>query len=83
MVFSFGKSDKRYYTPNYELELDSLDRKRENLLQDAKAEPRFARGYCLHEHVPEMDMIDMNGRLYDPTLCQFLSPDPYIQPIFQ
>lgn len=33
----------------------------------------------MHEHVPEMDMIDMNGRLYDPVLCQFLSPDPYIQ----
>ncbi|MBO4804560.1 MAG: hypothetical protein J5554_00805, partial [Paludibacteraceae bacterium] len=48
-------------------------------LQDVRTEPRFSRGYCMHEHVSEMDMIDMNGRLYDPVLCQFLSPDPYIQ----
>ncbi len=60
---------------------DPFGRRRsaDNWLQDAKTEPRFARGYCLLEHVPKMDMIDMNGRLYDPTLCQFLSPDPYIQ----
>ncbi|MBO4805317.1 MAG: hypothetical protein J5554_04685, partial [Paludibacteraceae bacterium] len=54
-------------------------RSADNWLQDVRTEPRFSRGYCMHEHVPEMDMIDMNGRLYDPVLCQFLSPDPYIQ----
>ena len=60
---------------------DPFGRRRsaDNWLQDVRTEPRFSRGYCMHEHVPEMDMIDMNGRLYDPTLCQFLSPDPYIQ----
>ena len=60
---------------------DPFGRRRnaDNWLQSVSAEPRFSRGYCMHEHVPEMDMIDMNGRLYDPTLCQFLSPDPYIQ----
>ena len=60
---------------------DPFGRRRsaDNWLQDVRTEPRFSRGYCMHEHVSEMDMIDMNGRLYDPVLCQFLSPDPYIQ----
>ena len=60
---------------------DPFGRRRsaDNWVQDVRTEPRFSRGYCMHEHVSEMDMIDMNGRLYDPTLCQFLSPDPYIQ----
>ena len=37
------------------------------------------RGYCLHEHWNEFDLIDMNGRFYDPQLARFLSPDPYVQ----
>ena len=39
------------------------------------------RGYCLHEHWNELDLIDMNGRFYDPVLGRFLSPDPYVQDI--
>ncbi|MBR4840359.1 MAG: VCBS repeat-containing protein [Paludibacteraceae bacterium] len=63
----------------YSYDLFGRRRSADNWLQNLRAEPRFSRGYCMHEHVPEMDMIDMNGRLYDPVLCQFLSPDPYIQ----
>ena len=37
------------------------------------------RGYCQHEHWDEFDLIDMNGRMYDPTVGRFLSPDPYVQ----
>ena len=33
----------------------------------------------MHEHLDEFDLINMNGRVYDPTVVQFLSPDPYIQ----
>ena len=39
------------------------------------------RGYCLHEHWNEFDLIDMNGRFYDPSVGRFLSPDPYVQDI--
>ncbi len=37
------------------------------------------RGYTLHEHLPEFGLINMNGRMYDPLTCTFMSPDPYIQ----
>ena len=36
-------------------------------------------GYTMHEHLDEFDLINMNGRVYDPAVAQFLSPDPYIQ----
>ena len=39
----------------------------------------FARGYTGHEHLPEFGVIDMNGRMYDPLLGRFLSPDNYVQ----
>lgn len=37
------------------------------------------RGYTMHEHLDEFELINMNGRVYGPTVAQFLSPDPYIQ----
>ena len=37
------------------------------------------RGFCGHEHIDEIGLIDMNGRMYDPKLGRFLSPDPYVQ----
>lgn len=39
----------------------------------------FHRGYTGHEHLPEFSLINMNGRLYDPVIGRFLSPDPYVQ----
>lgn len=36
-------------------------------------------GYTGHEHLDEFGLINMNGRLYDPLLARFLSPDPYVQ----
>jgi RHS repeat-associated protein len=33
------------------------------------------RGYTAHEHFYEQDIIHMNGRIYDPKLRMFLSPD--------
>ncbi|GAB6013233.1 RHS repeat-associated core domain-containing protein [Viscerimonas tarda] len=40
---------------------------------------KFYRGYTGHEHLPEFNLINMNGRVYDPVLGRFLSPDPYVQ----
>lgn len=41
--------------------------------------PRFNRGYTGHEHLDGLGLINMNGRVYDPALGRFLSPDPIIQ----
>ena len=50
------------------------------------------RGFTGHEHIKELDLINMssevrsrtlymsgNGRMFDPLLGRFLSPDPYVQ----
>ncbi len=39
----------------------------------------FDRGYTGHEHLQEVRLIHMNGRLYDPVLRSFLMPDNFIQ----
>jgi RHS repeat-associated protein len=40
---------------------------------------KFHRGFTGHEHLSEFALINMNGRMYDPILGRFLSPDPYVQ----
>jgi RHS repeat-associated protein len=37
------------------------------------------RGYTFHEHLDEMGIIHMNGRLFDPLIGRFMSADPFIQ----
>ena len=37
------------------------------------------RGYTGHEMLNDFDIINMNGRLYDPVLGRFFSPDNYVQ----
>ena len=37
------------------------------------------RGYTGHEMRNDFDIINMNGRLYDPVLGRFLSPDNLVQ----
>lgn len=37
------------------------------------------RGYGGHEMLNEFNLINMNGRVYDPVLGRFLSPDKYVQ----
>ena len=39
----------------------------------------IARGYTGHEHLDELGLINMNGRMYDPRQGRFLSPDPFVQ----
>jgi RHS repeat-associated protein len=40
---------------------------------------RFDRGFTGHEHLDLFALVNMNGRVYDPTLGRFISPDPFIQ----
>ncbi len=37
------------------------------------------RGFTGHEHLPWFNLYNMNGRMYDPLVARFLSPDNVIQ----
>ena len=37
------------------------------------------RGYTMNEHLDEMGVIHMNGRVFDPLIGRFMSADPHIQ----
>jgi RHS repeat-associated protein len=37
------------------------------------------RGFTSHEFLADFNLYNMNGRLYDPVVGRFLSPDPFIQ----
>jgi RHS repeat-associated protein len=49
------------------------------LLSPANGLQFLDRGYTSHEHLHEVRLIHMNGRLYDPILRGFLMPDNFIQ----
>jgi len=40
------------------------------------------RGYTGHEHLQKINIINMNGRLYDPVVHRFLQPDNFVQDPF-
>lgn len=40
------------------------------------------RGFTGHEHLDLFELIDCNGRIYDPVLGRFTSPDPVIQDVY-
>lgn len=40
---------------------------------------RFNRGFTGHEHYADLKIINMNGRLYDPIIARFFSPDNFVQ----
>ena len=37
------------------------------------------REFTGHEEIPDVGLVNMNGRVYDPVLGRFLSPDPNVQ----
>ena len=49
-------------------------------IQNADSSPSVVGnlGYTGHEEIRSLDLIHMNGRVYDPKIARFLSPDPYI-----
>lgn len=51
-------------------------------IEDYLAKAQFLiidRGYTSHEHLYDVELIHMNGRLYDPLLRRFLNADENIQ----
>ncbi|WP_373798607.1 RHS repeat domain-containing protein, partial [Bacteroides heparinolyticus] len=46
---------------------------------DGMRVPMFDRGFTGHEHLYGFGLINMNGRMYDPVMSGFLSPDNYVQ----
>ncbi len=40
---------------------------------------KSTKGFTGHEHLDEVGLIHMNGRIYDPRLARFLQADPHIQ----
>jgi RHS repeat-associated protein len=68
-----------------EISYDAWGRKRnpaniEEYEEDMETPPThiFSRGYTFHEHLHEFKLINMNARLYDPTLGRMLSPDNFV-----
>lgn len=77
------------------LVLDEVGGLPERLSYDAQGKRRFPsgsddsantlsgiatdRGFTEHEHLDDQGIIHMNGRLYDPRVGRFLSPDPFVQ----
>lgn len=39
------------------------------------------RGFTGHEMIDEVDLVNMNGRVYDPALGRFMSADPFIHDV--
>jgi RHS repeat-associated protein len=39
----------------------------------------LTRGFTGHEHLDQVGLIHMGGRVYDPEIGRFLSPDPFVQ----
>lgn len=37
------------------------------------------RGFTNHEHVDDFELIQMKGRMYDPVIGRFVSPDDFVQ----
>ncbi|HBG71531.1 MAG: hypothetical protein A2W93_05975 [Bacteroidetes bacterium GWF2_43_63] len=53
---------------------------RRNVSKDRQWAPTNTRhGYTGHEHLDKYNLINMNGRVYDPITGRFLSPDPVLQ----
>ena len=39
----------------------------------------YDNGFTGHEHIDMFDMVNMDGRMYDPILGRFMTPDPFVQ----
>ncbi|MHB8747410.1 MAG: RHS repeat domain-containing protein, partial [Gammaproteobacteria bacterium] len=63
------------------LSYDAWGKRRNGNWTDATS-PIFSithHGFTGHEHLDDVGLINMNGRIYDPTIARFLSADPTVQ----
>lgn len=51
----------------------------EYMAHDGNVTNRYSQGFTGHEPIDCFDMVDMQGRIYDPVVGRFLSPDPFVQ----
>ena len=70
-----GNLKEKYAYDPWGYRVNPTDRKQ----KDPRKSFIFSRGYTLHEHLDDYGLINMNGRMYDPLMGQFLSPDAYVQ----
>ncbi len=47
--------------------------------QHTTQNPLLDRGWTGHEHFAQVNLVHMNGRMYDADLGRFLAPDNYVQ----
>ena len=67
-----------------ELSYDAWGRRRNPSTWDyydsaSAATPLNPWGFSGHEHIDVFEMVNMDGRIYDPMTGRFLSPDPFVQ----
>jgi RHS repeat-associated protein len=67
----------------YEYSFDAWGRRRDkdDWTYTLSGEPALLadRGFTAHEHLTDFNLVNMNGRLYDPVVGRFLSPDNFVQ----
>jgi len=64
---------------NYPIRYDTINWKKPvPVIIEIPAFPLTCRGFTGHEHYPDFKIINMNGRLYDPVIGKFFSPDKYV-----
>ncbi len=68
----------RYYYNPWGVQ-QNLDKAVGNTFQTTNDLPWLHCGFTGHEYITEIGLINMNGRVYDPDLGMFISPDPFIQ----
>ena len=64
-----------------EYSFDAWGRRRNPIdwMYTATAPNILNRGFTFHEHIDEFNLINMNGRVYDPALGRFIQPDNQVQ----
>ncbi|KAF0201893.1 MAG: RHS repeat-associated core domain-containing [Bacteroidetes bacterium] len=67
----------------YEMSYDAWGNRRDpdtwRTFTSTPEEPLFDRGFTGHEHLYAFNLINMNGRFYDPIIGRMLSPDNFMQ----
>jgi RHS repeat-associated protein len=74
-IATFHDEEQRY-------SFDPWGRRRNALSWEYEDTPNsflIDRGYTGHEHLDAFELINMNGRVYDPVIARFLSVDPIMQ----